>query len=135
MLTTHLCCNGTETARPSTLPAGLRSSAPEVAVVRSHARDSAPARQPALQWLHRAVDRALCLASCGILCPGGFVMHIFLACLTHRAALVLQACTAKMNLSEEVDLEDYVGRPDKISNAEISAICQEAGMHAVRKNR
>ena len=40
-----------------------------------------------------------------------------------------------MNLSEEVDLEDYVGRPDKISNAEISAICQEAGMHAVRKNR
>lgn len=48
---------------------------------------------------------------------------------------VLQACTAKMNLSEEVDLEDYVGRPDKISNAEISAICQEAGMHAVRKNR
>ncbi|DBA94058.1 hypothetical protein WJX77_006802 [Trebouxia sp. C0004] len=49
--------------------------------------------------------------------------------------LVFQACTAKMNLSEEVDLEDYVGRPDKISNAEISAICQEAGMHAVRKNR
>ncbi len=40
-----------------------------------------------------------------------------------------------MNLSEEVDLEDYVGRPDKISNADISAICQEAGMHAVRKNR
>lgn len=40
-----------------------------------------------------------------------------------------------MNLSEEVDMEDYVGRPDKISNADISAICQEAGMHAVRKNR
>ncbi|WJX95657.1 26s proteasome regulatory subunit 6B, variant 2 [Trifolium repens] len=44
-------------------------------------------------------------------------------------------CTAKMNLSDEVDLEDYVSRPDKISAAEISAICQEAGMHAVRKNR
>lgn len=29
-----------------------------------------------------------------------------------------------MNLSEEVDLEDYVSRPDKISNAEIAAICQ-----------
>lgn len=40
-----------------------------------------------------------------------------------------------MNLSDEVDLEDYVSRPDKISAAEISAICQEAGMHAVRKNR
>ena len=49
--------------------------------------------------------------------------------------MLLQACTARMNLSEEVDLEDYVGRPDKISNAEISAICQEAGMAAVRKNR
>ncbi|KAI3878621.1 hypothetical protein MKW98_027926 [Papaver atlanticum] len=49
--------------------------------------------------------------------------------------LVFQVCTAKMNLSDEVDLEDYVSRPDKISSAEISAICQEAGMHAVRKNR
>ncbi len=38
--------------------------------------------------------------------------------------LLVQACTAKMNLSEEVDLEDYVSRPDKISNAEIAAICQ-----------
>ncbi|KAK2991615.1 hypothetical protein RJ640_025242 [Escallonia rubra] len=49
--------------------------------------------------------------------------------------LVFQVCTAKMNLGDEVDLEDYVSRPDKISAAEISAICQEAGMHAVRKNR
>ncbi|PIA46136.1 hypothetical protein AQUCO_01600419v1 [Aquilegia coerulea] len=49
--------------------------------------------------------------------------------------LVFQVCTAKMNLSDEVDLEDYVSRPDKISAAEITAICQEAGMHAVRKNR
>ena len=40
-----------------------------------------------------------------------------------------------MNLSEEVDLEDWVNRPDKISAADISAICQEAGMQAVRKNR
>ena len=30
-----------------------------------------------------------------------------------------QVCTAKMNLSEEVDLEDYVSRPDKISAAEV----------------
>lgn len=28
--------------------------------------------------------------------------------------LVFGACTAKMNLSEEVDLEDYVNRPDKV---------------------
>ena len=49
--------------------------------------------------------------------------------------LVFQVCTAKMNLSDEVDLEDYVCRPDQISAAEIAAICQAAGMHAVRKNR
>merc|ERR1719263_1562086 len=49
--------------------------------------------------------------------------------------LVFQVCTAKMNLSEEVDLEDFVSRPDKISAAEIHSICQEAGLQAVRKNR
>eukprot|EP01027_Heterolobosea_sp_BB2_P000706 GEZU01001040.1.p1 GENE.GEZU01001040.1~~GEZU01001040.1.p1 ORF type:complete len:420 (+),score=135.10 GEZU01001040.1:103-1362(+) len=49
--------------------------------------------------------------------------------------LVFQVCTSKMNLGDDVDLEDYVSRPDKISNAEIAAICQEAGMQAVRKNR
>ena len=28
-----------------------------------------------------------------------------------------------------------VSRPDKLSGADIASICQEAGMHAVRKNR
>jgi 26S proteasome regulatory subunit T3 len=87
--------------------------------------------------------------------------------------LIFATVTAKMNLSDEVDLEDcmlrlcflfviqllfnlmhpgtyfltilanfyfrfnfvVVSRPDKLSGAEIAAICQEAGMHAVRKNR
>lgn len=67
--------------------------------------------------------------------------------------LIFSTITSKMNLSEEVDLEDcktedrrtdldvnlsifvVVSRPDKLSGAEIAAICQEAGMHAVRKNR
>lgn len=49
--------------------------------------------------------------------------------------LIFQACTAKMNLGDEVDLEDYVGRPEKISAADIAAICAEAGLQAVRKNR
>ncbi|KAL0292476.1 UNVERIFIED_CONTAM: 26S proteasome regulatory subunitB [Sesamum calycinum] len=40
-----------------------------------------------------------------------------------------------MNLSDEVDLEDYVSQPDKVSAAEIAAICQETGMLAIRKNR
>ncbi|KAJ3336362.1 26S proteasome regulatory subunit 6B [Gonapodya sp. JEL0774] len=49
--------------------------------------------------------------------------------------LIFSTVTSKMNLSEEVDLEDFVSRPDRLSGAEIAAICQEAGMHAVRKNR
>lgn len=49
--------------------------------------------------------------------------------------LVFQTLTNKMNLSEEVDLEDFVSRPEKVSAADIQAICQEAGMQAVRKNR
>ncbi|CAB1333475.1 unnamed protein product [Coregonus sp. 'balchen'] len=64
--------------------------------------------------------------------------------------LVFSTITSKMNLSEEVDLEDCiliipystvshdcvdVARPDKISGADINSICQEAGMLAVRENR
>lgn len=39
--------------------------------------------------------------------------------------LIFSTITAKMNLSDEVDLEDYVARPDRISGADINAICQE----------
>lgn len=49
--------------------------------------------------------------------------------------LIFQTVTSKMNLSDEVDLEDYVSRPEKISAADISAVCQEAGLLAVRRNR
>ncbi|KAL4715796.1 hypothetical protein ACJJTC_006375 [Scirpophaga incertulas] len=49
--------------------------------------------------------------------------------------LIFSTITTKMNLSEEVDLEEYVARPDRVSGADINAICQEAGMHAVRENR
>lgn len=49
--------------------------------------------------------------------------------------LIFQVCTAKMNLSEEIELEDFVQRPEKLSAADIAAICQEAGLQAVRQNR
>ena len=49
--------------------------------------------------------------------------------------LVFSTITGRMNLSPEVDLEDFVARPDKISAADINSICQEAGMQAVRENR
>jgi 26S proteasome regulatory subunit T3 len=49
--------------------------------------------------------------------------------------LIFQVVTSKMNLSPEVDLEEYVARPEKLSGAEINSVCQEAGILAVRKNR
>ena len=49
--------------------------------------------------------------------------------------LIFQVITNKMNLSEDVDLEEFINRPEKISAADIASICQEAGLLAVRKNR
>jgi 26S proteasome regulatory subunit T3 len=49
--------------------------------------------------------------------------------------LIFQVVTSKMNLSPEVDLEEFVSRPEKLSGAEITSVCQEAGILAVRKNR
>lgn len=49
--------------------------------------------------------------------------------------MVFQAATSKMNLSDELDLEDYVNRNEKISSSDISSICAEAGLQAVRENR
>jgi 26S proteasome regulatory subunit T3 len=39
--------------------------------------------------------------------------------------LIFSTITTKMNLSDEVDLEDYIARPDKISGAVINAICNK----------
>ena len=49
--------------------------------------------------------------------------------------LIFQTVCSRMNLGPDVDLEDYVSRPDKFSSAEIASICQAAGLQAVRKNR
>lgn len=49
--------------------------------------------------------------------------------------LIFQVCTAKMNLGDDVDLEDFVSRGDALSAADISSICQESGLQAVRNNR
>ncbi len=37
--------------------------------------------------------------------------------------LIFQTIVSKMNLGEDVDLETFVSRPDKISAADIAAIC------------
>ncbi|KOS13272.1 rpt3-26s proteasome regulatory subunit [Malassezia pachydermatis] len=49
--------------------------------------------------------------------------------------LIFQTICGRMSLSPDVDLEDYVSRPDKLSCAEIASVCQAAGLQAVRKNR
>ncbi|KAG9390645.1 26S proteasome subunit P45 [Carpediemonas membranifera] len=49
--------------------------------------------------------------------------------------LIFQVCTSKMTLEPDVDLESFVTRPDKVSGADIQAICLEAGMRAVRGRR
>lgn len=48
--------------------------------------------------------------------------------------LIFSTITSKMNLSEEVNVEDYVACPDKISGADINSICQESGMLTVCEN-
>uniref|UniRef100_A0A0E0M4J1 AAA+ ATPase domain-containing protein n=1 Tax=Oryza punctata TaxID=4537 RepID=A0A0E0M4J1_ORYPU len=49
--------------------------------------------------------------------------------------LVLQTCTAGMSLDGDVDLDALAARRDKLSAAEIAAVCREAGMQAVRDRR
>merc|ERR1711976_222159 len=50
--------------------------------------------------------------------------------------LIFQVCTQKMNLGIDVDLERYITRSEtNFSAADISNICQEAGLQAVRNNR
>lgn len=47
--------------------------------------------------------------------------------------LIFQTITGQMSLSPDVDLEDYVSRPDKLSSAEISSICQAAGLQGEKQ--
>jgi len=49
--------------------------------------------------------------------------------------LVFNAITTKMSLDSNVDLEMMIRRSDQLSCADISSVCQEAGMLAVRASR
>ncbi|ABW97996.1 prsS6 (nucleomorph) [Hemiselmis andersenii] len=48
---------------------------------------------------------------------------------------IFQTLTSNMNLGTDVDLEEFVRKPHKLSGAVISAISQEAGLQAIRRNR
>ena len=39
--------------------------------------------------------------------------------------MIFSTICGKMNLSAEIDLEDFVARSDKISGADVNAVCQE----------
>ncbi|OAQ66332.1 26S protease regulatory subunit 4 [Pochonia chlamydosporia 170] len=43
--------------------------------------------------------------------------------------------TSKMNLNDDVDLEEFISQKDDLSGADIKAICSEAGMMALRERR
>ena len=43
--------------------------------------------------------------------------------------------TSRMNLSEDVDLEEFVTTKDDLSGADIKAVCTEAGLLALRERR
>lgn len=49
--------------------------------------------------------------------------------------LIFTTIASKMSLSPEVDLDSLIVRNDPLSGAVISAVMQEAGLRAVRKNR
>lgn len=43
--------------------------------------------------------------------------------------------TSRMNLAEDVDLEEFVHAKDELSGADIKAVCTEAGLLALRERR
>ncbi|EMF12102.1 proteasome regulatory particle subunit Rpt2 [Sphaerulina musiva SO2202] len=43
--------------------------------------------------------------------------------------------TGKMNLAEDVDLDEFISQKDDLSGADIRAICSEAGLLALRERR
>merc|ERR1711966_274018 len=43
--------------------------------------------------------------------------------------------TSRMNLSEDVNMEEFVMAKDELSGADIKALCTEAGLLALRERR
>merc|ERR1712039_545690 len=48
---------------------------------------------------------------------------------------ILQIHTSKMNIAEDVNLEEFVMMKDELSGADIKAMCTEAGLLALRERR
>merc|ERR1712119_181783 len=48
---------------------------------------------------------------------------------------IMQIHTSRMNVADDVDLEEIVGGKDELSGADTKAICTEAGLLALRERR
>lgn len=49
--------------------------------------------------------------------------------------MVFRIHTARMALTDDVDLEEFISSKDDLSGADIKAICTEAGLLALRERR
>ena len=48
---------------------------------------------------------------------------------------IFQIHTSRMNLADDVDLEEFVNAKDDLSGADVKAMCSEAGLLALRQRR
>lgn len=48
---------------------------------------------------------------------------------------IFQIHTGKMNLAEDVNLEEFIMSKDELSGADIKAMCTESGLLALRERR
>jgi proteasome regulatory subunit len=71
-----------------------------------------------------------------LLRPGRFdrIIEIPVPVLEARAE-IFRIHTKKMNITEDVDIEELAAKCDGSTGADIKAICTEAGMFAIRENR
>lgn len=48
---------------------------------------------------------------------------------------IFQIHTSRMNLNEDVNLDEFINAKDELSGADIKAMCSEAGLLALRERR
>ncbi|KAI5962603.1 AFG2 [Candida pseudojiufengensis] len=71
-----------------------------------------------------------------LLRPGRLDRHIYVAPPDLNARLqILKNCCKKFNLKDDVDLNHYASLTDGCSGAEVTLLCQEAGLNAIMENK
>ncbi|CAI5755972.1 unnamed protein product [Candida verbasci] len=71
-----------------------------------------------------------------LLRPGRLDRHIYVGPPNYEARLqILQKCSKKFNCDENVDLKQLANITDGCSGAEVTLLCQEAGLSAIMENK